>query len=223
MPGSPDTPCSISLTSANVVKSTATAANDRGHHGKRSTLLGEPRCCGNLRSVDRAPQRHADHGIRDHFFARASAQVVSARSHRAKQGTAQLQVVSALRRLRAQGKRRRIRARKRGERALGQADPTTLDQAPRVLLRHDRRLGRRKSRACTRVRRLTASRRTHRTRRCGGTAAGPAPNAALRRSPPSKKKTPLGGALISTATGIRTRVSAMRGRRPSPLDDSGEL
>src|SRR5271165_3631629 len=25
----------------------------------------------------------------------------------------------------------------------------------------------------------------------------------------------------STATGIRTRVSAMRGRRPSPLDDSG--
>ena len=25
-----------------------------------------------------------------------------------------------------------------------------------------------------------------------------------------------------TATGIRTRVSAMRGRRPSPLDDSGE-
>jgi hypothetical protein len=28
-------------------------------------------------------------------------------------------------------------------------------------------------------------------------------------------------ALCSTATGIRTRVSAMRGRRPSPLDDSG--
>ena len=26
-----------------------------------------------------------------------------------------------------------------------------------------------------------------------------------------------------TATGIRTRVSAMRGRRPSPLDDSGEI
>jgi hypothetical protein len=26
-----------------------------------------------------------------------------------------------------------------------------------------------------------------------------------------------------TATGIRTRVSAMRGRRPSPLDDSGAL
>ncbi len=24
-----------------------------------------------------------------------------------------------------------------------------------------------------------------------------------------------------TATGIRTRVSAVRGRRPSPLDDSG--
>src|SRR5271157_1113603 len=29
------------------------------------------------------------------------------------------------------------------------------------------------------------------------------------------------GRLVSTATGIRTRVSAMRGRRPSPLDDSG--
>jgi hypothetical protein len=27
---------------------------------------------------------------------------------------------------------------------------------------------------------------------------------------------------MHTATGIRTRVSAMRGRRPSPLDDSGE-
>ena len=26
---------------------------------------------------------------------------------------------------------------------------------------------------------------------------------------------------MHTATGIRTRVSAMRGRRPSPLDDSG--
>ena len=29
------------------------------------------------------------------------------------------------------------------------------------------------------------------------------------------------GDQASTATGIRTRVSAMRGRRPSPLDDSG--
>ena len=29
------------------------------------------------------------------------------------------------------------------------------------------------------------------------------------------------GGLHSTATGIRTRVSAVRGRRPSPLDDSG--
>src|SRR5205807_1210218 len=29
------------------------------------------------------------------------------------------------------------------------------------------------------------------------------------------------GAFTSTATGIRTRVSAVRGRRPSPLDDSG--
>ena len=28
-------------------------------------------------------------------------------------------------------------------------------------------------------------------------------------------------AFVSTATGIRTRVSAVRGRRPSPLDDSG--
>jgi hypothetical protein len=28
---------------------------------------------------------------------------------------------------------------------------------------------------------------------------------------------------VSTATGIRTRVSAVRGRRPSPLDDSGEV
>ena len=37
-----------------------------------------------------------------------------------------------------------------------------------------------------------------------------------------KRKTPReNGALLSTATGIRTRVSAMRGRRPSPLDDSG--
>lgn len=27
---------------------------------------------------------------------------------------------------------------------------------------------------------------------------------------------------IHTATGIRTPVSAVRGRRPSPLDDSGE-
>jgi hypothetical protein len=32
---------------------------------------------------------------------------------------------------------------------------------------------------------------------------------------------PFYGAPVSTATGIRTRVSAMRGRRPSPLDDSG--
>src|SRR5688572_25877919 len=29
------------------------------------------------------------------------------------------------------------------------------------------------------------------------------------------------GASVSTATGIRTRVSAVRGRRPSPLDDGG--
>src|SRR5581483_5421808 len=31
------------------------------------------------------------------------------------------------------------------------------------------------------------------------------------------------GGFVSTATGIRTPVSAMRGRRPSPLDDSGAL
>ena len=39
---------------------------------------------------------------------------------------------------------------------------------------------------------------------------------------PEYDKTPAtGGGFGSTATGIRTRVSAMRGRRPSPLDDSG--
>jgi hypothetical protein len=32
---------------------------------------------------------------------------------------------------------------------------------------------------------------------------------------------PTSEAAVSTATGIRTRVSAVRGRRPSPLDDSG--
>jgi hypothetical protein len=37
-----------------------------------------------------------------------------------------------------------------------------------------------------------------------------------------KRRNPrIGGGLWDTATGIRTRVSAMRGRRPSPLDDSG--
>jgi hypothetical protein len=39
--------------------------------------------------------------------------------------------------------------------------------------------------------------------------------------PPSTRKAPESAASASTATGIRTRVSAMRGRRPSPLDDSG--
>ncbi len=39
--------------------------------------------------------------------------------------------------------------------------------------------------------------------------------------PPMNAKGPGNRAQRSTATGIRTRVSAMRGRRPSPLDDSG--
>ena len=38
---------------------------------------------------------------------------------------------------------------------------------------------------------------------------------------PKAKPGPASTAPPSTATGIRTRVSAMRGRRPSPLDDSG--
>src|SRR6202012_55063 len=39
---------------------------------------------------------------------------------------------------------------------------------------------------------------------------------------PSKRENPRTyGGIVSTATGIRTRVSAVRGRRPSPLDDSG--
>jgi hypothetical protein len=37
----------------------------------------------------------------------------------------------------------------------------------------------------------------------------------------ANKKPSIWRALVSTATGIRTRVSAVRGRRPSPLDDSG--
>jgi hypothetical protein len=42
------------------------------------------------------------------------------------------------------------------------------------------------------------------------------PTASLRR------RKPAGGAgFVSTATGIRTPVSAVRGRRPSPLDDGG--
>ena len=165
-PGSPDTPCSISLTSANVVKSTATAANDRGHYGKRSNLLGEPRRCRNLRSAYRAPQCHAGHTVRNRFFARASAPLVPTRRHRAQQGTAQLQVVGALRRLGTQGKRWRLRSRERGKRALGQADPTALDQAPCVVLRHDRRLGGCEPRARARVYRLTA--RHPRARRSSG-------------------------------------------------------
>jgi hypothetical protein len=36
------------------------------------------------------------------------------------------------------------------------------------------------------------------------------------------KSLTLAGFPVNTATGIRTRVSAVRGRRPSPLDDSGE-
>jgi hypothetical protein len=48
------------------------------------------------------------------------------------------------------------------------------------------------------------------------------PRACLKREP--RMATTVASATTkraSTATGIRTRVSAMRGRRPSPLDDSG--
>jgi hypothetical protein len=40
-------------------------------------------------------------------------------------------------------------------------------------------------------------------------------------NPSNDKRPRVSEAAVSTATGIRTRVSAMRGRRPSPLDDSG--
>jgi hypothetical protein len=43
----------------------------------------------------------------------------------------------------------------------------------------------------------------------------------LTRAAPETRKAPYPRGASSTATGIRTRVSAMRGRRPSPLDDSG--
>jgi hypothetical protein len=39
--------------------------------------------------------------------------------------------------------------------------------------------------------------------------------------PPERQKPRRRGASRSTATGIRTPVSAVRGRRPSPLDDGG--
>src|ERR1700710_2740877 len=42
----------------------------------------------------------------------------------------------------------------------------------------------------------------------------------LRHIPPSKP--PIYGDSCDTATGIRTPVSGLRIRRPSPLDDSGE-
>jgi hypothetical protein len=48
-----------------------------------------------------------------------------------------------------------------------------------------------------------------------------APRGFASRSTPETRKAPRTRGPISTATGIRTRVSAMRGRRPSPLDDSG--
>ena len=38
---------------------------------------------------------------------------------------------------------------------------------------------------------------------------------------PKRTKPALGAVFGSTATGIRTPVSAVRGRRPSPLDDGG--
>lgn len=40
--------------------------------------------------------------------------------------------------------------------------------------------------------------------------------------PPQRRNPALGRGPRGTATGIRTPVSAVRGRRPSPLDDSGE-
>jgi hypothetical protein len=77
------------------------------------------------------------------------------------------------------------------------------------------------------VRRRRADRRRGRHRQ-----RPPAPNVRprfvkrrywTRGGPQTKKESPaLAGLSLSTATGIRTRVSAVRGRRPSPLDDSGE-
>ena len=43
----------------------------------------------------------------------------------------------------------------------------------------------------------------------------------LEPRPATERKPDLQDIRASTATGIRTRVSAVRGRRPSPLDDSG--
>jgi hypothetical protein len=42
-----------------------------------------------------------------------------------------------------------------------------------------------------------------------------------RLEPDNKKALHLQGLLEDTANGIRTRVTAVRGRRPSPLDDGG--
>jgi hypothetical protein len=39
---------------------------------------------------------------------------------------------------------------------------------------------------------------------------------------PEREKPAQGASFGSTATGIRTPVSAVRGRRPSPLDDGGQ-
>ena len=50
--------------------------------------------------------------------------------------------------------------------------------------------------------------------KCNGTNAG------AHRSARRKKPAPQAGS-SSTATGIRTPVSAVRGRRPNPLDDGG--
>ena len=44
---------------------------------------------------------------------------------------------------------------------------------------------------------------------------------AVHQAPQNDENPHVLGGFRSTATGIRTRVSAMRGRRPSPLDDSG--
>ena len=50
-----------------------------------------------------------------------------------------------------------------------------------------------------------------------GTALSPRPSPRA----PQKRRNPLPERARSTATGIRTPVSAVRGRRPSPLDDGG--
>ncbi len=153
-PALPGAPCSTSLTSANVAKPTATAVHDRSPPHQRSAL--RKRCeCGNIRTAARAPQRLGDRRPRNAIRPRAGAWLVLARRHRAATRAAELQVVRALHRLTAQRKRRRVRSRQRRQRALGQACAAPMDQAPSLLLRHDRRVGRSEPRARARLRRLT--------------------------------------------------------------------